>query len=375
MTLRLIEIFLAIEKTEKLIAILDEFAESEILHQVATNGRINVKVLIPAEQSEALLDALEEKFAHLDHFRIVIQSIEAIVPRVLPSQDDFPTPEKLTAEKPISVSLPRVSREELYSDVLEAGQLSHTFLTMLFLSSIVAAIGLLKGNSAIVIGAMVIAPLLGPNMALALAATLGDLKLAGKAKKANIIGITTPVLLSMCIGYLLKTNPMDSPEIASRTVVSLADIVLALAAGCAGTLSFTLATASALIGVMVAVALLPPLVTCGLLIGAGQWDNAFGALLLAATNLICINLAGVTTFLAQGIRPLKWWQQNTAKKATIRAFITWIVLLSILLTLIIIGEEYSKKSDHKGIYNKENNAGNTDDADNNRIRKTDLKLQ
>jgi uncharacterized hydrophobic protein (TIGR00341 family) len=338
MTLRLIEIFLALEKTEKLIEILDRFDETEILHQVATNGKINVKVLVPAEESESLLDTLEEEFAHLDHFRIVIQSIEAIVPRVIPSQDDFPTAEKPQA-KPISVALPRVSREELYSDVLEAGQLSHTFFTMLVLSSIVGAIGLIKGNSAIVIGAMVIAPLLGPNMALALAATLGDLKLASKARKANIIGIVSPVILAACISFLLKPDLMASEEISSRTVVSTADIILALAAGCAGTLSFTLATASALIGVMVAVALLPPLVTCGLLLGAGQWDPAMGALLLAATNLICINLAGVTTFLAQGIRPLKWWQQNTAKKATIRAIIIWVTLLCILLVLIRIGYE------------------------------------
>jgi len=336
MTLRLIEIFLSLEKTEKLIAILDEVTESEILHQVATNGKVNVKVLIPAEQSESLLDKLEEAFAHRDEFRIVIQSIEAIVPRVLPSQDDFPTAEKPVDEKPVSVKLPRVSREELYSDVLEAGQLSHTFIIMVVLSSVVAAIGLIRGNTAIVIGAMVIAPLLGPNMALALAATLGDFKLAGKAKKANIFGILTPIVLSACIGFMLRFDPMTSEEISSRTVVSIADIVLALAAGCAGTLSFTLATASALIGVMVAVALLPPLVASGLLFGAGNWQAGLGALLLAATNLICINLAGVTTFLFQGIRPLKWWQQNTAKKASIRAMIIWIVLLAILITLIMI---------------------------------------
>ena len=337
MTLRLIEIFLPLEKTGKLTAILDEFTESEVLHQVATNGKVNIKILIPAEQSESLLDTLEEAFAHLDHFRIVIQSIEAIIPRMLPSQDDFPTAEKIEKVKSISVSLPRVSREELYSDILEAGQLSHTFIIMVILSSVVAAIGLIRNNSAVVIGAMVIAPLLGPNMAMALAATLGDIKLAGKAKKANLFGIIIPIILSACVGFMLKANPMESEEILSRTVVSNTDIVLALAAGCAGTLSFTLASASSLIGVMVAVALLPPLVTCGLLLGAGNWQPALGALLLAATNLICINLAGVTTFLVQGIRPLKWWQKSPATKATIRAMITWIVLLAILLILITIG--------------------------------------
>lgn len=337
MTLRLIEIFLPLEKKEKLDAILTGFAGSELLHMVATNGKVNFKVLIPAEESESLLDKLEEAFAHLDDFRIVILSIEAIVPRMLPSQDDFPTNDKPVEKKAASVALARVSREELYSDVLEAGKLSNTFIIMVVLSSIVAAIGLIRGNTAVVIGAMVIAPLLGPNVALSLAATLGDLKLASQAKKANLFGLITPVLLSACVGYIFKIAPEMSDEISSRTEVSTTDIVLALAAGCAGTLSFTLATVSALIGVMVAVALLPPLVTCGLLLGAGHCQAALGALLLAATNLICINLAGVTTFLVQGIRPLKWWQQNTAKKASIRAMIIWIFLLAILLALITIG--------------------------------------
>jgi uncharacterized hydrophobic protein (TIGR00341 family) len=339
MTLRLIEIFLPLEKKEKLDAILAGFAGSELLHMVATNGKVNFKVLIPAEESESLLDKLEEAFAHLDDFRIVILSIEAIIPRMLPCQDDFPTNDKPVEKKAASVALARVSREELYSDVLEAGKLSNTFIIRVVLSSIVAAIGLIRGNTAVVIGAMVIAPLLGPNVALALAATLGDFKLASQAKKANLFGLLTPVALAACVGYIFKISPEMSEEISSRTQVSTTDIILALAAGCAGTLSFTLATVSALIGVMVAVALLPPLVTCGLLLGAEHYQAALGALLLAATNLICINLAGVTTFLVQGIRPLKWWQQSTAKKASIRAMIIWIFLLAILLALITIGYE------------------------------------
>lgn len=128
--------------------------------------------------------------------------------------------------------------------------------------------GLIRGNTAVVIGAMIIAPLLGPNVALALAATLGDLKLAAQARKANLFGIITPVILSAFVGFALKIDPMISDETSSRTVDSNADIVLALAAGCAVTLSFTLATMIALLGVLVAVALLPSLVTCGLLLVA-----------------------------------------------------------------------------------------------------------
>jgi uncharacterized membrane protein len=67
---------------------------------------------------------------------------------------------------------------------------------------------------------------------------------------------------------------------------------------------------------MVAVALLPPLVTSGLLLGGGQPALAMGALSLFLMNLICVNLAGVTTFLVQGIRPATWWEKDRAVKAT-----------------------------------------------------------
>ena len=96
-------------------------------------------------------------------------------------------------------------------------------------------------------------------------------------------------------------------ELASRSEVFLADVVLALVAGVAGALAFTTGIHTPLVGVMVAVALLPPLVAVGLLSGAGAWQPAFGAALLFWANLICINLAGVATFLAHGIQPRTWW--------------------------------------------------------------------
>jgi uncharacterized membrane protein len=96
---------------------------------------------------------------------------------------------------------------------------------------------------------------------------------------------------------------------------------------------------SALIGVMVAVALLPPIVILGMLIGAGQWDMALGALLLLLTNLICVNLSGVITFLARGLRPLTWWDAKRAKKATRKAIGIWTFLLLILVIIILLSQK------------------------------------
>jgi uncharacterized hydrophobic protein (TIGR00341 family) len=127
----------------------------------------------------------------------------------------------------------------------------------------------------------------------------------------------------------------EIPEIFSRTQVGLGDIGLALAAGTAGSLAFTTGLPAALIGVMVAVALLPPLIAVGLLSGAGHFEMAKSALLLFLTNLICVNLSGVATFLIQGIRPLTWWEAAKAKQSSRRAMFLWSVLLLALALLII----------------------------------------
>jgi len=86
----------------------------------------------------------------------------------------------------------------------------------------------------------------------------------------------------------------------------------------------------------VAVALLPPLVTIGLLLGSGHMALATGALSLFLMNLICVNLAGVTTFLAQGIRPATWWEKDHAVKATRIALVLWAVLLTTLAGLVLL---------------------------------------
>jgi uncharacterized membrane protein len=79
--------------------------------------------------------------------------------------------------------------------------------------------------------------------------------------------------------------------------------------------------------------------TFGLLLGSGYYSESFGAFLLLVTNLICINLAGVVTFIVQGIRPRRWWEAKKAKKASRYAIIIWTILLIILVALIIVSQE------------------------------------
>lgn len=327
MALRFVEIFLPAERENDLFDLLNSFDSITIVQKESFEQLLHIKLLLNIEHTEELTDRLETRFSGTENFRIVIVAVEATIPHVEP-------PAKSEGAKSRKIKLARISREELYHDILEASQLSWLFTTMVALSSVVAVIGLIRNNTAAVIGAMVMAPLLGPNVALSLASTLGDIELAKNARRANLVGILLPLILAALFALLI---PLDTTgtEILSRTRIGYSDIILALAAGIAGTLSFTMGLSGAVIGVMVAVALLPPLVTCGILLGQGQWEMAANAGLLFGANLICVNLAGVVTFLIQGVRPLWWWDKEKASKATRRAIITWVICLVALILLIL----------------------------------------
>ena len=301
------------------------------------DGEVLVRILLDAERNEAVLDLLENRYTGEAGNRVVVLPVEATLPRAEPK----PEPETTAApDQPSSEEKPsgRIGREELYEDIKDAAQCSQVYLAMVVLSTIVAAIGLYYNSVAIIIGAMVIAPLLGPNMALALATTLGDLTLLRRALLTALTGIAMTMVLSVIIGVLLQVDPA-TPEIASRNGVGLGDITVALASGAAGALAFTTGVSTTLIGVMVAVALLPPLVAFGLLLGGGHAALAMGALSLFLMNLICVNLAGVTTLLVQGIRPATWWENDRAVKSTRIAIVLWAVLLAGLVGMIVLWQK------------------------------------
>ena len=337
MSLRLLEMIVPQDRLETIEQLLLQQNIIAMWHCPMTDDTIVARILVPTKDSETVSDIFENRFQSLDCFRLTILPVEATIPRPVDQKDIKGSSLKLDENKKNLIKLSRVSREEMYIDINRAASLSPIFIIMVALSSIVAAVGLLRSNTAVVIGAMVIAPLLGPNVALSLAATLGDLELARKARQSAIAGLIIPLVFAFILGTFLHVDT-SVPEIASRTLIGLSDVIVALAAGAAATLAFTTGASSALVGVMVAVALLPPLVTFGLLLGAGHYTEAMGAGMLLLANMVCVNLAGVLTFLLQGVRPLRWGDQETARIATKRAIISWVILLIILLTVIYMSD-------------------------------------
>lgn len=341
MALRLMQIFLPDGHEDDIKRLLEGHDVLGTWKDSAVSDRVVLQLLVPAEDTEAIMDGFEVEFSASSHFHILLSQIEAVIPR--PKADDADSEVEGAGDDDKNGDseareAARVSREELYTEVVESLQANRVFVAMTVLSSVVAAIGLMRDDVAVIIGAMVIAPLLGPNMAMSFAAALGDLKLLRRAARTNIIGVTIAFGLSVLLGLTFSINP-EVPAIQSRTYVVVTDVILALAAGAAGTFAFTRGLSGAVIGVMVAVALMPPLVTCGMLLGDGSFRLASGAFLLTAVNVICINLAGVTTFVAQGVRPRTWWEEERAKRAAMVAMVLWILLLTGLGVVLYVTQE------------------------------------
>lgn len=329
MSLREIEVFLPQNNVHQVETLLQDHSVIGMWHSPLSTDQSLVKILVSSEEAESAIDCLQERFSETEGFRILLLEVEASIPRPELPEDKSNESNELDSQVDLDPERSRINRHELYDDVSKTVVITSNHLAMVFLATLIASIGLLRNEETIIIGAMVIAPLLGPNMALSLATTLGDFSLAQKAIKIGSLGMAIALGFSIGVGFFVPVSP-DIPEIASRITIRWSDVILAFASGMAGALSFTSGTIGGIVGVMVAVALLPPLVTFGMLLGSGQWEPAVGSMLLLLTNLICLNLAGVLTFSAQNIRPGQWWKAHRAEKATNTAYFLWIGLLSIV---------------------------------------------
>jgi len=346
MQLRLMQIFLPPGQEE---ASAELLTDREILGRWRDTDadQVILNLLVPAEETEPIMDGFEQEFGNQKGFHVVLFPVEAVLPR--PVRDKPPESEDGDAEggadgpdiedgseEESDNNGKRISREELYAEADDCLGIDRVFLGLTVLSAIVAAIGLIRNDVAVIIGAMVMAPLLGPNMAMALATTLGDTDLLRRALVTNVTGMLTAFIFAVAVGAIFSLDA-NVPAIAARTKTDFGDVVLALAAGTAGALAFTRGQVGAVIGVMVAVALVPPIVTCGMLLGAGKITLASSAFLLAATNVISVNLAAVITFLAQGVQPRSFWEAEKAKRGVRRAVVMWTILFLGLIFVLWIG--------------------------------------
>ncbi len=284
-------------------------------------GRRLLRLVFKDGDGQKAIDAIQAIMEDEVDWRLVVLPIEATLPKIDESIDAATKTRRTLA-----------LREELYDDIAKGARLNSDFLLLTALSTLVVVFGLSADNIAAVIGAMVIAPLLGPILAFSFASALGDLTMMGKAARTSLAGLALGLGLSFAIGLIYEPN-LASGELMSRTVVGLDAPALALAAGAAAALSIATGLPATLVGVMVAVALLPPAATAGMLAGAGEWTLAGRAALLLAINVVAVNLAALLVYFFKGVRPRTWLERRSAKRSVYVNGAVWLTLIIALSAL------------------------------------------
>jgi uncharacterized hydrophobic protein (TIGR00271 family) len=202
---------------------------------------------------------------------------------------------------------------------------------MLLLSVAIATFGILQDSTAVVIGAMLIAPLMTPIIGTAAAAVNGWPMRITKSLGMIAAGVGASIGLAFVVGaWIPQLIPLaTNSQVTSRVNPNIIDMGIALAAGAAGAFANVNKRVSASIaGVAIAVALVPPLGVVGLTLHAGMYGDAFGAFTLFLTNLVSIILAAMIVFALTGFAPASKMKENAIeiKRVAITVMIAAILI-------------------------------------------------
>lgn len=192
-----------------------------------------------------------------------------------------------------------LSLKALNRSLWRSAEPSSNYITLLFLSGVISTMGLLAGSTATIIGAMIVAPLMGPITGIAFALSVGNRRLLKRSGMSLFIGCLLTVVTAYVFASTFDLNNLNT-EITSRIRPTLIDLVIALAAGAAGAFAKTRrGVADALPGVAIAVALVPPLSVIGIGLALPSDTVTFGSSILFITNLVGIIFSGVLVFVWQ----------------------------------------------------------------------------
>ncbi len=322
-----IQIYCPKEKFDEIALIASQPEVIEFHSALQKDKTTYFSLLVASEKVQLITDRIQHALGKNPTYRTIVMTVDTVIPKPDAQSED-------EAGKK-SQKFIGVSREELLEIISKGVMLDYNFFLLAVFSTIVAAIGLLEDNVAVVIGAMVIAPLLGPNLALAFAASLGDMDMMKQAIKTNLVGFSACLLVAFLIGKLWPYN-LESQELLMRTDVGFDGVILAIVSGATAVLSLTKGISSVMVGVMVAVALLPPATTFGIMLGAEKWPQAYGAFLLLTVNIVCVNLSAKLALLYKGVKPRTWYEKKSAKSTIFWYLLFWAIALSVLLVVIYL---------------------------------------
>lgn len=243
--------------------------------------------------------------------------------------------------------LPQERQQEVLAELTQASRPEFDYFLLVTLSCIIATLGLITDSAAVIIGAMLVAPLMSPILGLSLASVAGKQHVFRQAIIALAEGVLLALALSTLIGWMARLLPFGMlatlpGEVLARTHPTPFDLGVALAGGAAA--SYALAQprlSAALPGVAIATALMPPVCTIGIGLSLGNTSVALGAALMFVTNFAAISFAGILVFAALGFRPghlENGWRSLPGSVLASAILVMLVTIPLILLTLNVVRE-------------------------------------
>jgi len=240
----------------------------------------------------------------------------------------------------LEVSIPNIEREDLSEglssrisiaeievNIKEAAELHTNYYVFIIVAALIAGAGLILNSTAIIIGAMIISPLMGPILGVSYGVIIKNYQLV----KKGFIGQFSGILLAIGIGAVLAILALfvyDSPpltnEMLSRSFPTIFDIIVSISAGIAVGFAITSKIQSSLVGVAIALSLMPPAVNIGVTLIYGNSFLSFGSFILLMCNILAINLSAIFIFKLKKIKVLKkksvFWKgpQEKSRKSHFR---------------------------------------------------------
>jgi len=331
---RLVQVTIPTGKRETVCRALDDEGVDYVLAD-ETSGREYAAIAyipLPTNAVEPVLERLREAGIDESTYTVVLDA-RTVVSR------DFEALEDRYAEEE---DADRIAREELVAAARDLVPSLPNYVILTVVSAVIATAGLLLDSPAVVVGSMVIAPLIGPAMTASVGTVVVDNELFGRGVKLQVLGVLLSIASAAAFAWFVRTvnlippftDVTQIPQVRERLSPDFLSLAVAVGAGVAGSLSLTTGVSSALVGVMIAVALIPPAATVGIGIAWGRPMVTLGSGVLVMVNILSINLASLVVLRYSGYRPTRWFQLDEARGATLRRvgiLAVAIVLLSAFL--------------------------------------------
>ncbi|MFC5367150.1 TIGR00341 family protein [Salinirubrum litoreum] len=334
---RLVFLTVPIGKRDAVVDVLDD-EEIEYTLTEESSGRdysCAVHFPLPTGAVEPVLDRLRDAGVNEQAVTVTVET-ESITSR------EYDRLEARFAED--AESPEQIARDELQSAAADLVPASiPVYAGMTIVSAIIATAGLLLDSAAVVVGSMVIAPLIGPAMATSVGTVFRDRDLFRDGVKLQLIGAALTIGGAAVFAVLIRAGNLVPPgldllsiaQIRERFRPDILSLVVALGSGAAGVISLASGLSSALVGVMIAVALVPPAATVGIGLAWGNTALAVGSGVLLLVNVLSINLAALVVLWYMGYRPEKWFHIEQTRKMFLKR--VGVLLVSILLLSAFLG--------------------------------------